>query len=177
MQKRYQTIVIDPPWDGPGTCPRFKKIAPESVIPYQTMSGIQIASLRVKDLAAPGAQLFLWTASRHIGDAYLLVQTWGFRYRGLLIWQKPLGLGRYVRGEAEFLIWAVSPGSPQLPPGNAIRQIYQWPNPRRHSEKPAEAYKLIRQLSQPPRIDIFARQHRPGFAAWGNEVHELPAAA
>lgn len=176
-RKHYRTIVIDPPWDGPGGCPRFEPDKPTGFIPYQTMTGIQIANLRVKEIAARGAQLFLWATSRNLGDAYLCVQGWGFDYRGLLVWKKPLGMGRHVRHEAEFLIWAVSPGSPQVAPGKAIRQVYTWKKPRRHSEKPAEAYELIRQLSQWPRVDVFARQRRPGFDAWGNEAPAPPAHA
>lgn len=176
MNIRYRTIVIDPPWPGPGACPAFqgnigsKKPMKLSLIPYHTMSGIQVASLRIMDIAADDAQLFIWATSRSVGDAFLLAQTWAFSFRGLFIWKKPLGLGRHVRNEAEFLLWCGRKGAPLVEPKKCPRQIQHWPKPRRHSEKPAEAYDLISSLSEGPRIDIFARQQRPGFDSYGDQV-------
>lgn len=168
---KFKTIVVDPPWDGPGGCPRFEPGKAPAIIPYSCMSGIQIASLRVRELAAGGAQLFLWATSRNLGDAHLLVQDWGFDYRGMFVWLKPgLGLGRHVRNQCEFLLWGAMPGAPLIEPTRCPRQVQTWPNPRRHSEKPPEAYRLIAELSGAPRIDVFARQQRPGYRAWGNEV-------
>jgi len=53
------------------------------------------------------------------------------------------------------------------------------PRPRRlgkadHSAKPDEAYKALEQLFGPDvrRLDLFARQRRPGWSAWGNELPE-----
>jgi N6-adenosine-specific RNA methylase IME4 len=137
------------------------------------MTGVQISAMRIPDLADPAAQLFLWAPSRQIGDASLLMNTWGFRYRGLFVWCKPLGMGRHMRHSVEFLLWGGRPGAKLVEPKHCPVQLHHWPKPRRHSEKPPEAYRLIRQLSDPPRLDLFARQHRPGFQPWGNEVGKL----
>ena len=169
------TIVIDPPWDGPWSTPTFEKGSKRGgvvVLPYSTMSGIQVSALRVAQLASDRAQLFLWTTSRNLGDAYLLLQCWKFKYRGLFIWEKPLGLGRNVRHEAEFLLWGARTGARAPAPGKTPRQIYRWPKPKRHSEKPIEAYEFIRSLSDAPRLDIFSRQWRPGFKGWGDQHPE-----
>lgn len=170
---KYKTTVIDPPWPGPGASPSFERGRAPILIPYSTMTGIQVASMRVPDLAHDQAQFFCWAISRSFGDAFLLMQLWGFQYRGLFVWLKPgLGLGRHIRHQCEFLLWGGRIGSPLVEPKQCPRQVQTWPNPPRHSEKPAEAYELIRSLSEEPRIDIFARLHRPGFDAWGNEVLE-----
>ena len=86
--------------------------------------------------------------------------------------KKPLGLGRNVRSEAEFLIWGARRGAraPEMP---SPRQVHEWKKPKRHSEKPAAAYTFIKSLSDGPRLDIFARQSRPGFEAWGNQADRL----
>jgi N6-adenosine-specific RNA methylase IME4 len=172
--KQYMTIMIDPPWPGPGATPAFdpdkKGKVPVSIIPYSTMTGIQCACLRVREIAHHQAQLFLWTPSRNIGDAFLLVQYWGFNYRALFTWMKPPGLGRHARHCVEFLIWAGRPGARLVEPKKCPLQVQHWPKPKRHSEKPPEAYDLIRSLTDGPRIDIFARQARPGFEPWGNEA-------
>jgi N6-adenosine-specific RNA methylase IME4 len=42
-----------------------------------------------------------------------------------------------------------------------------------HSRKPAVFFERVMQASPEPRLDMFARQVHPGFAAWGNEMqHE-----
>lgn len=175
LSARYRTIVIDPPWPGPGEVPAFSSAivsgaVPITILPYTTMSGIQVAALRVPEIAAPDAQLFLWATTRSLGDAYLLCQTWGFRYRGTFVWKKQLGLGRHMRHDSEFVVWGGRRGAPLVEPKRCPAQTQHWPKPRRHSEKPGEAYALFAELSPPPRIDIFARQAREGWDRWGNEA-------
>ncbi len=167
---KFRTIVIDPPWPGPGEH-RSQKGGPKTLIPYQTMTGIQLCALRVADLATDDAQLWLWATSRSITDAGLLMQFWGFSYAGLFVWQKPgPNLGPWIRHDCEFLLRGVRPNAKiKLP---APVQTHRWPRPKRHSEKPAEAYAMIADFSPGPRIDIFARQARPGFTPWGNQAPE-----
>ncbi len=165
----YRTIVVDPPWPGPGES--WSPGHPHVVIPYSTMTGIELSSLRIGEIADPKAQLFLWATSRTLGDAWLLMQCWRFQYRALFVWCKPgLGLGRHARHQCEFLLWGGRKGARLVEPVKCPRQVQYWPRPRRHSEKPPEAYAMIRRLSDAPRIDVFARQERPGFEPWGNQV-------
>lgn len=175
-REKYKTIVIDPPWPGPGEVPAFNgKEAVRLLIPYATMSGIQIAALPIGQKATKDAQLFIWATARGLGDAYLLMQTWGFRYRGLFVWMKNLGLGRHIRNQTEFLVWGAMRGAKQKEQREAApRQVHEWPQ-RGHSEKPAEAYALIKKLTDGPRLDIFARTAHDGFEPWGNEVGERDA--
>lgn len=168
---RYKTIVIDPPWPGPGECPAFDGHRENRLIPYATMTGSQVAALRVPDLATPDSSLWIWATSRTVADAQLLMELWAFKFRALFVWLKPgLGMGRHCRHQCEFLLWSARRMAPLVDPRRCPRQVHQWPKPRRHSEKPTEAYDFIRGLSDAPRLDIFARQHRPGFAAWGNQL-------
>lgn len=170
-ETHYKTIVMDPPWDGPSAVPTFKKGRKSVLIPYHAMNGYQVSAMNIRDIATDDSQLWIWAPSRNVGDATSLMQLWGFSYRALFIWKKPgLGLGRHVRHQAEFLLWSGRKGARLVEPKNCPRQIQEWPNPKRHSEKPAEAYALIASLGDGPRIDIFARQHRPGFDAWGDEL-------
>ncbi len=137
------------------------------------MTGIQCAALRIDRIAEEDASLWLWSTARNVGDAMLLMQLWSFKYAGLFIWQKPPGLGPWIRHDSEFLLRGVRPGAEiKLP---APVQTHRWPRPPRHSEKPAEAYAMIAELCEGPRIDIFARQARPGFEAWGNQAPDAAA--
>jgi len=175
MTEPFKTIVIDPPWPGPGATPAFDSTRSGKMdlrlIPYHTMTGVQLASINIPDIAAADSQLFIWATSRSIADAFLLMQLWAFKYRGLFIWMKPgLGLGRHMRNQVEFLLWGGRVGAPLVEPKCCPRQVQEWPKPKAHSEKPEEAYDMIRALSDGPRIDIFARQQREGFTPWGNQV-------
>jgi N6-adenosine-specific RNA methylase IME4 len=40
----------------------------------------------------------------------------------------------------------------------------------KHSRKPDIFYNKLKENTQEPRIDIFAREHRDGWDAWGNEI-------
>lgn len=40
----------------------------------------------------------------------------------------------------------------------------------RHSEKPDAFYSIVEKLFAGPRLDLFARKHRPGWTCLGNEV-------
>jgi len=42
--------------------------------------------------------------------------------------------------------------------------------PAGHSKKPECSYDMIEALSEPPRLEIFARQHRLGWDVIGDEV-------
>jgi N6-adenosine-specific RNA methylase IME4 len=41
---------------------------------------------------------------------------------------------------------------------------------RQHSRKPDYFYNMVRRVTAGRRIDIFAREEREGFIAWGDEV-------
>lgn len=41
--------------------------------------------------------------------------------------------------------------------------------PTAHSVKPGSFYNMIRHWFAGPRLDVFARQVRPGFDGWGDE--------
>ena len=42
-----------------------------------------------------------------------------------------------------------------------------------HSAKPIEVRdRIVRLMGDVPRIELFARDHVPGWEAWGNDVHD-----
>jgi N6-adenosine-specific RNA methylase IME4 len=59
---------------------------------------------------------------------------------------------------------------PTPEPANRPGSVIEAPR-REHSRKPDEAYDLIeRMYPELPKIELFARHARAGWAAWGNEV-------
>ena len=95
-----------------------------------------------------------------------MLDAWGFEYKTNIVWVKDkIGLGYFVRNQHELPLVATRGDMPCPLPANRTA-------PRReHSRKPDEAYELIEQMyPELPKIELFARQRRNGWDAWGNEV-------
>ena len=53
-----------------------------------------------------------------------------------------------------------------------VRELIVSPR-RKHSQKPDEQYERIERLVDGPYLEIFARQRRPGWTAWGDELDKF----
>jgi N6-adenosine-specific RNA methylase IME4 len=180
---RYRTIVADPPWPQKGGGPLrgregfLDADGPSLPLPYRTMTVDEIAALDVPDRAERDAHLYLWTTSGFLEDAFAVVRAWGFRYSTTLVWAKsPIGhgLGGAYGIATEFVLFARR-GS--LPAGWKVgRNWFTWKRPYdergkpRHSSKPPEFYELVKHVSPPPRLELFARGPRQGWDVWGDEA-------
>lgn len=179
----YRTIVADPPWPqkGGGTL-RGREgwhDAQGASLPmkYDVMTVAQIAALPVADLAHPdGAHLYLWTTSRFLDDAFDVVKAWGFRYSTTLVWAKtPMGggLGGAYGISTEFIVYA---RRGRLAERERVRGTwFQWKRPYlrgkpNHSAKPGEFYAMVERVGHAPRVELFARQARPGWDHWGDQA-------
>jgi N6-adenosine-specific RNA methylase IME4 len=173
--RRYPIILADPPW-------KFDVYDAESGLDraaaahYPTMDLEAICKLRVADLVTPDAALFLWTTAPHLPEAFEVLSAWGFQYRTNVAWVKDkAGLGYWVRNQHELLLIGArgdmrSPAEGKRPPS-----IIQAPR-REHSRKPDEAYELIeRMYPELPKIELFARRARIGWAIWGNQAPDAAA--
>jgi len=87
----YRTIVADPPWHYDQRVIEWGRTKP---MPYSTMTLDAIKAMPVRDLAVPGAHLYLWTTNRYLEDAHDVARAWGFDPVTVLVWCKePHGLG------------------------------------------------------------------------------------
>lgn len=167
----YRTILIDPPWcnELSGRYNTSRNNRPLSLT-YNTMSMDELRDLPVADLADTQSHLWLWTINQMMGEAYGLVNHWGFRYLQTITWVKPSGLGNWFVSRTQHLIFAYR--------GKLDMRVRYQPNiihagvPRRHSRKPEESYRLIELVSYEPRLELFARYTRPGWSTWGDQVPE-----
>ena len=135
------------------------------------MSLPDICALPVADLAAESCVLFLWTTAPCLEQAFEVLRAWGFKYKSSLVWDKEImGMGHWVRGQHEHLLIA-SKGAPPLPPTESVPASVFRERRREHSRKPEASYRIIEAMyPAPPKIELFARQVRPGWDVWGNEV-------
>ena len=94
-----------------------------------------------------------------------------------MVWHKaggfqPVGLPQY---NAEFVIYARR-GSPDFVDTRSFPVCFEGKR-REHSRKPDAFYELVRRVTAGPRVDVFSRETREGFAQFGNEParfdHEL----
>jgi N6-adenosine-specific RNA methylase IME4 len=163
-------ILGDPPWQpDAGVLDPSRRIENQ----YPTMALAQLVELRprIDALALDDCVLLLWTTTQKLADAVTLIQAWGFDVKSGAVWVKDrVGMGYWFRGRHELLILATR-GKP-MTPLEAHRPDSVITAPRRgHSEKPAAVYELVEQMfPQVPKVEIFARAKRSGWAHGTNET-------
>jgi N6-adenosine-specific RNA methylase IME4 len=168
--EQYQTIVIDPPWDwgDEGDEDQLGRARPE----YATMSIDELLKLPVEKLAKANCHLYLWITNRALPKGFALIEKWNFRYITALTFVKPsYGMGNYFRGSTEHVLFAVRGSQPLL--RNDLGTHFVADRTGVHSGKPPEFYAMVETASPGPWLEIFAREERPGWAAWGAEVQSV----
>jgi N6-adenosine-specific RNA methylase IME4 len=148
---RYATIVADPPWKVMGGPLKgregFIDTEASRPLPYPSMSVDEIAALRVADIAAPDAHLYLWTINRYLPDAFSIVKAWGFTYSTAPVWAKnPMGggLGGTYGISTEYLLFCRRGRLESLSRMNTTwfnwKRQYDERGKPRHSTKPDDFY-------------------------------------
>ena len=137
--------------------------------------------MKVAELAADHAFLFLWATGPKLELAFDLIRCWGFTYKTVHhVWATTyaggaavVGAGYYTRPSCEFVLVGTR-GSP-LGRFNLDRSIPQLIHAYRspvHSEKPPEVFDAIELFAEKAthKIELFARRRRIGWDVWGKEV-------
>lgn len=176
-KNKYKTIVADPPWRygkwGKASKPNYEGHIPkESDLPYDWMSVDEIKALPVGSLANKNCELYLWTTQKYLPDAFEVIKAWGFKYCQTLTWcKKPMGKGQggVYCPTTEFLILARRGKMPKVERVDTTwwQVSRAW---KTHSKKPEFFQDLIEQVSEAPRLEMFARREREGWDVFGNEV-------
>jgi N6-adenosine-specific RNA methylase IME4/ParB-like chromosome segregation protein Spo0J len=173
--RRYAVLYADPPW-------HFEMYNEESGIEraagnhYPTMSLDEICAMQILNLASPDAALFMWTTAPHLRESFDVLAAWGFEYKTNIVWVKDkIGLGYFVRNQHELLLVATRGDMPSPSPANRPPSVISAPR-REHSRKPDKAYALIEAMYPAlPKVELFARQRRPGWDVWGHETDKFTA--
>lgn len=100
--KKYSTIYADPPWRFQN---RTGKVAPEHkrLNRYETMTLKDIMELPVEQVAAEKSHLYLWVPNALLPDSLAVMQAWGFKYKGNIIWEKFVKTGNQMVEVSDFI--------------------------------------------------------------------------
>lgn len=195
----FGAILADPAWRfatyskaGRGRCPDGQSRAaqrqnrPENH--YATMALDEIKALPVRESAARDCVLMLWCVDPMVPQALEVGAAWGFTFKTVgFVWAKlrrtasrrhllhdepdhklfPIGTGYWTRANPELCL-LFTRGKPKRVSA-AERKLIVAPR-REHSRKPDEQYERIERLVAGLYLELFARDQRPGWTAWGNEV-------
>lgn len=189
--RHYGALLVDPPI-------RFKCFSEKgrgrsADRHYRTMLNSEIAALPVGELAARDCHLFYCIpgASLVRGDHIPVMRAWGFEPSAMgFVWAKSKknvtsflfldetlfakGMGHTTRQCCEFVVLGRR-GSPRRR-SRGVHQLIISPK-REHSRKPVELHRRIEQYCAGPYAELFARQRRPGWDCWGDEVEKFGADA
>tara|TARA_Y100000310_G_scaffold345377_1_gene464283 strand:- start:3068 stop:4048 length:981 start_codon:yes stop_codon:yes gene_type:complete len=165
---KFPVIYADPPWSYSNS--GFEGSAEDH---YPTMNTDAICAMPVKDAATDNAVLFMWATNPLLEDAIRVIEAWGFEYKTNFVWTKEGrgmygALGFYNYGRHELLMLATC-GS-FLPEGDLFESVIDAAKAE-HSRKPGSVYDMIKSMYRyGPYLELFARQERDGWKAFGNEV-------
>ena len=171
---KYHTILVDPPWNesGGGT---IKRGADKHYPLMKTADIITLLKKQLADKMEDNCHLYLWTTNNYLTDAIKVVESLGFKYVTMITWNKDrIGLGQYYRGITEHCIFARKGILPyKVVDGKRQQGVTGFFEAKTtHSTKPRRMYEMIEKVSYPPMLEIFARNKRSGWDAWGNEIPE-----
>lgn len=186
----FSCILADPAWAwvsyaGKASAPHRTEEAPYPVMSMEEMRGLEVAAVAAKDCV-----LIMWVIGSHLDQAIELGRHWGFTYKtDVFTWVKvgkndpsvrPISMGKWSRKQTEQALLFTRGKPSRVEAG--VRQLFEsdehviFAPKREHSRKPDEQYDRIQRLvGDGPKLEMFARNRRDGWEAWGNEVDKFVA--
>jgi N6-adenosine-specific RNA methylase IME4 len=168
-----RVVVADPPWSFGDKLPGDTRGAAKN---YQTMTIDDIARFLGRFNVADDALLFLWRVSALAKEAYAVCDAWGFVPKSEIVWVKKtptdkvhFGMGRYVRMSHESCIIGARGRALSLIKSHSVRSVFEAPIGE-HSAKPDRFFEIVEELTEGPRLELFARKRRAGWTQDGNEL-------
>ena len=144
---------------------------------YRTMSIEEICALPTSGIAAEKSHLYLWCPNALLAWGLQTMKAWGFEYKTNIVWLKVRkdggpdgrGVGFYYRNVTELVLFGTRG---HLRTAQAGRRMVNFiaTMKEHHSKKPDELYDMIEHCSPAPFLELFARNHRRGWAQWGDEI-------
>ena len=176
-REKYGAILCDPPW-------KFQAYSSKGITTrsaeshYATSETANLEEIPVGDWAAKDCVLFMWVVDSHLDQGLSLMSAWGFAFKTVAFnWVKTgkdgqprMSMGLWTRKMSEICLLGTRGKPVRVDKG--VRQVIMAPR-REHSRKPDEIYERVEALVAGPYLEMFARQRRAGWDAWGNEVDKF----
>ncbi len=170
----YGAIYADPAW----LFENYSEAGTEknASAKYECMTVDEIKALPVGHLAKKDCALFLWVTDPLLPEGLEVMKAWGFEFKTVAFtWAKRtitnktwhFGTGYWTRANPEICLMGTT-GSPKRLNAD-VRQLIVEPA-REHSRKPDRITTDIERLVGGPYLELFSRQTRAGWDAWGNET-------
>lgn len=168
-ETQYPVILADPPWEYERPVSGSRNI--ENHYPVMTLDDIR--ALPVLKLATKDAILFMWATAPKLAESMMVMEAWGFKYRSCAVWDKQIiGMGYWFRQQTELLLVGIHGNMPSPAPSRRASSLI---STRRlsHSCKPDEVYSIIENMYPGlPKVELFCRTPRPGWAVFGNQCSD-----
>jgi N6-adenosine-specific RNA methylase IME4 len=174
--RSYDLIVVDPPWPFKTWSQAGQRKS--ASMHYRVMTLADIMMLPVRQLLKDDGVVLLWATGAMLDQAVAVMQAWGITFKTEIAWRKVTRNGK-VRMGCGF--WARTMHEPVLvgTVGKPRKFVPVLPScfdgiAREHSRKPDEFYQMIA-VRTPGlrRADLFARERREGWDAWGDELEKF----
>lgn len=119
--------------------------------------------------------LFLWTIDKYLFEAEQIAKDLNYKLHARMIWNKVTGIPAAftIRYGHEYLLYTYKG---KLTPVDIdargkIHSVFT-EQATKHSKKPQIAYEIIEQLyPNLTKFEMYARNTRPGWDSWGNELN------
>jgi len=173
MNKKYEIIYADPPWDYKGQTQFLdNKITSAATVHYNTTTTTDLKDIPVADIAAVNSLIFMWSSSPHLDQAIDLMTAWGFKYKTIaFVWDKQrTNPGYYTLSQCEICLVGKKG---KIPTPRGARNVHQFLSEMRgkHSAKPAEVRKRIEQMfPTQTKLEMFAREAPEGWDVFGDQA-------
>lgn len=174
---KFDIIYSDPPW--PQKKGNLRKCRPKQgkELDYKTETVADCFKLqdRFFSQVAEKHNIFIWTIDKFLHETEQEMEKRGYKVHARFIWDKENGIAPAftVRFSHEYLIWFYKKGK-MLKPVPECRGKYTTVMREKstfHSHKPQCAYEMLENMfPNAVKIELFARNTRPGWLSWGNEI-------
>jgi N6-adenosine-specific RNA methylase IME4 len=175
--QRFGIILADPEW-------KFDVWSDDTGMDrspdnhYPTSSLDVIASRPVGEIAAENCLLLLWATAPMLPEAIEVMAGWGFTYKTNAVAHKDrIITGYWLRSRHEHLLIGVRGAVPCPAMGEQWESVFPFPIGE-HSAKPDFAHRFAEHFFPSwPKIELNARETRPGWFAWGAEAPDQEGVA
>lgn len=196
MINPIRCLVADPPWTytdkkagmrktGKGAASHYRCLPIDEIKEYLNATSwvTYQETIPLAEAVDHNAHLWLWVTNAFLvdGTGSDVCHAWGFKPKTIITWVKGriahsqliqhIGQGSYLRNSTEHVMFAVRGSCP--PNVRSLPTAFIAPRTM-HSQKPDLILDWAERLSPGPRLELFARRHRTGWLAVGDELETIP---